>query len=74
MQTTIILSGKEHIAFLMHRDIHSHNGHTELSFRSPLRPKINRCFDCRRQNASAMQLQMAPLPDFRISSTQNFIV
>ena len=87
LQTPVILSGKEHITFLMLRDIHNHNGHTGLdhcrfivqqsfiviNLRSTLRTIINRCFDCRRQKAVAMQPQMRPLPDFRIPNTENFI-
>ena len=87
LQTPVILSGKEHITFPMLRDIHNHNGHTGLdrcrfivrqsfiviSLRSTLRTIINRCFDCRRQKAVASQPQMAPLPDFRIPNTENFI-
>ncbi|XP_075254923.1 uncharacterized protein LOC142346293 [Convolutriloba macropyga] len=30
LQTPLILSGKEHITFLMLRDIHNHNGHTAI--------------------------------------------
>ena len=85
IQTPKTLSGKEHIAFLMFGHIQNHNGHTGLddcrfivqqsfiviSLRSSLRSIINRCFDCRRQNAVAMQPQMAPLPDFRIPNTEN---
>ena len=70
----------------MLRYIHNHNGYTGLghrrfivqhsfviSLRSNLRTKIKVCFGCRRQNAVAMQPQMAPLPDFRIPNIENFI-
>ena len=84
LQTPVNLSGKEHITYLMLRDIHHHNGHTGLdhcrfivqqsfiviSLRSTLRTIINRCFDCRRQKAVALKPQMAPLPDFRIPNTE----
>ena len=87
LQTPVVLSGKEHITFLMLRDIHNHYGQTGLehcrfivqqsfiviSLRSILRTIINRCFDCRRQKAVALQPQMAPQPDFRIPNTENFI-
>ena len=64
MQTPIIVSGKDHITFLVLRDIHNYNGHTGLDhchfivqqsfiligLRSDLRTTIfNRCFDCRQQ-------------------------
>ena len=71
----------------MLRDILNNNGHTGLdhcrfivqqsfiviNLRSTLQTIISRRFDCRRQKAEALQPQMAHLPDFRISNTENFI-
>ena len=87
LQTPVILSGKEHITFLIFRDIQNDNGHTgpdhcrfivQQSFivnnlRSTIRTIISSCFHCRRQKAVALQPQLTHLPEFRIPNTENFI-
>ena len=44
-----------------------------ISLCSTLRTKINRCSDCRRSNAVAMQPQVAPQPAFKIPNTEMLI-